>query len=76
MTYRKPILMGFGCREEAQVGSGVSEVMAAFVASLASICGNRDDRAKTVIVPALDSRNTISSPSYRGWMLGVCYTFS
>ena len=39
MTYRKPILLGFGCWEEAQVGSGASEVMAAFVARLAGNLG-------------------------------------
>jgi len=67
---------GFACPEGAQVGSAVSEVLRALGASLAGMWGNYDDRAKTVIVPALESRNTISSPSDRDWVLGVCYTFS
>jgi hypothetical protein len=75
-AFRKPLLLGEGRPEGLRSARPYQKVMAAFVASLASICENREDRAKTVIVPALDSRNTISSPSYRGWMLGVCYTFS
>jgi hypothetical protein len=38
-------LLGFGCQDEVWVGSGVSEVMAAFVTSLATMWRNRDDRA-------------------------------
>ena len=34
--YGKPLLLGFGCREGVWVGSGVSEVQAAFVTTLAS----------------------------------------
>jgi hypothetical protein len=38
-------LLRFACPEGAQVGSGVSEVMVAFVASLAGMWRNHDDRA-------------------------------
>jgi hypothetical protein len=35
----KAILLGFGCREEVPVGSGVSEVQAAFVTTPATMYG-------------------------------------
>ena len=35
----KPILLGFACPDWVQVGSGVSEVLAAFVTTLASGSG-------------------------------------
>ena len=39
MPFRKPILRGFGCPKGVQVGSGFSEVQAAFVTSLAGNLG-------------------------------------
>jgi hypothetical protein len=38
-------LRRFGCPDEVWVGSCVSEVIAAFWASLATMWSNRDDRA-------------------------------
>jgi hypothetical protein len=45
-------LLGCSCPEGFAVGRGVSEVIVAFVASLATGLGSHDDPAKTVIVPA------------------------
>src|ERR1700674_4691281 len=45
MPFRKPLLLGEGRPDGAQVSSGASEVLAAFVASLATMWGNHDDKA-------------------------------
>jgi len=45
VPFRKPLLLGEGRPDGAQVGSGVSEVLAAFVASLATMWGNHDGKA-------------------------------
>ena len=37
--------MGFGCPDGVWVGQGVSEALGAFVTSLATVYGSRDDRA-------------------------------
>jgi hypothetical protein len=39
MPFRKPLLQGFGCPGGVWVGSGVSQVQAAFVTSLATVYG-------------------------------------
>jgi hypothetical protein len=45
-AFRKPILRGLGCPDGVWVGSSVSEVLAAFVASLAGrVRETHDDRA-------------------------------
>ena len=41
MSFRKPLLRGFSCREGVWGGSGVSEVLTAFVTSLAGTSSSR-----------------------------------
>jgi hypothetical protein len=43
-TSEKPILLKLGCLDRVQAGSGVSEVQAAFVTSLAGQFRDRPDR--------------------------------
>jgi hypothetical protein len=43
-AFWKPLLLGFGCRG-VRFGSGVSEVLEAFVTTLATVYGKHDDRA-------------------------------
>jgi hypothetical protein len=39
-TFRKLLLLGFGCPERVQVGWGVSEVQAAFVTTITTLATN------------------------------------
>src|ERR1035438_9358675 len=48
VTSQMSMLRGRGCPEGVWVGSCVSEVLAAFVASLAGMEGNHDDRGNGV----------------------------
>jgi hypothetical protein len=45
MPFRKTVLLGFARPEGVWVGSGVSEVLTAFMTTPATVYGNDDDRA-------------------------------
>jgi hypothetical protein len=46
MPFRKPLLLGFGCREVFGTARVVSEVRAVFVTTPATVHGNRYDSAR------------------------------
>jgi hypothetical protein len=57
MPFRDTPLAGLGCPEGAQVGSGVSEVLRALGASLATMWRNHDDRAVRLDIVASANPN-------------------
>ncbi len=59
----------FACRDGVWVGSGVSQVQAAFVTTLAAMYGNRDDRALQ-----LDRRCLHLEVGYQQPIRGESYT--
>ena len=62
MPFWKPILLAFGCREGVWVGSGVSEVQAAFVTTVATVYGSRHLQ---LFISKRDSVSPFSDPTSR-----------
>jgi hypothetical protein len=71
MPFRETLLLGFGYREGVRVGSGVSEVQAAFVTTLAAMYLNHADRASRLDRRCLQSRSGIST-AYGGGGFAAC----
>jgi hypothetical protein len=68
MPFRKPLLGGLGLPEGFRGGSGVSEVLAAFVTTPATMCGNHDDWALQLDRRCLQSRSWVSTADWqREW---------